>query len=365
MSLTADVATVALRWTGVPILRSHMLISIPSGTFEVARACGGLNYVITGLVLGVLYAHITYHGWKKRLLCVAAFLVIPIVANGLRVYLTILVSHLTNMRYGPGTEHVTFGRILFIVVMLAMFWIGQRWRDPAPPVGLAVGSQTRPTSSLPMMGWAPVPVAASILLMAPVYLAASQAQARSRILDASNVAALPVGTAPWHGPRESLHWRPVYRGGFVEKSGMYADDDNGVVEVFVAVYGLGGNMGAEMISYGNMLTPEEHRSLDAEARRSVPLAGGGKLDVREAHVPNAGEPRLVWYWFVVGERAATSPFVVKALEALSYVTRDADSERIIAIATHADDGAVRRLESFVIAHSGCVRGGFSTEACGT
>ena len=73
MEATADVATVALRWTGVPLFRSNMYISIPSGEFEVARACSGLNYVITGLVLGVLYAYVSYHGWRKRALCVAAF----------------------------------------------------------------------------------------------------------------------------------------------------------------------------------------------------------------------------------------------------------------------------------------------------
>ena len=81
MQVTADIATVALQWTGVPVLRSHMYISIPSGEFEVARACSGLNYFITGLVLGVLYAYLSYRGWRKRSLCVAAFLVVPIVAE--------------------------------------------------------------------------------------------------------------------------------------------------------------------------------------------------------------------------------------------------------------------------------------------
>ena len=105
MQVTADVATWLLQWTGVPVLRSHMYISIPSGSFEVARACSGLNYFITGLVLGVLYAYLTYRGWTKRVLCVAG---LPgrsrSLLNGLRVYVTILVSHLTDMRFGPGAS---------------------------------------------------------------------------------------------------------------------------------------------------------------------------------------------------------------------------------------------------------------------
>ena len=83
MQATADMATLLLQWSGVPVLRSHMYISIPSGSFEVARACSGLNYFVTSLVLGILYAHLTYRSWTKRAICVAAFVVIPITAQRL------------------------------------------------------------------------------------------------------------------------------------------------------------------------------------------------------------------------------------------------------------------------------------------
>ena len=107
-----------LQWTGIPVLRSHMYLTIPYGQFEVARACSGLNYFVTSLVLGVLYAYLNYRGWTKRIVCVAAFLVFPVVLNILRVYVIVVVSYLTEMRFGPGTEHVMFGRIFFVVVML-------------------------------------------------------------------------------------------------------------------------------------------------------------------------------------------------------------------------------------------------------
>ena len=52
-----------------------MYISIPSGDFEVAKACSGLKFVIAGLMLGTLYSFLTYSSWRKRLLSMAAFLV--------------------------------------------------------------------------------------------------------------------------------------------------------------------------------------------------------------------------------------------------------------------------------------------------
>ncbi len=155
MQITADVATEALRLSGVPILRNHMYISIPSGNFEVAKACSGLNYVITGFVLGVLYSFLTYRSWWKRLLSMAAFVVVPIIANGLRVYITIGVSHLTEMDFGPGKEHVTFGRVFFLIVIFAMFWIGRRWRDEEPPARSAPSGRPRRCRQQRRWAWLP------------------------------------------------------------------------------------------------------------------------------------------------------------------------------------------------------------------
>ncbi len=220
MEATADVATVALRWTGVPLFRSNMYISIPSGEFEVARACSGLNYVITGLVLGVLYAYVSYQGWRKRALCVAAFVVVPIVANGVRVYFTILVSHLTEMRFGPGTEHVTFGRVFFVMVMLAMFWIGRRWHDVGTPAGGHVDSV--PARDLRIADWAPVPAAFLLLLLAPAYLSLSVADSAAGLADAGKLSTLPPAASGWQGPVEDESaWRPSFQGAAVVRTGVY------------------------------------------------------------------------------------------------------------------------------------------------
>ncbi|MCI0437099.1 MAG: exosortase, partial [Gemmatimonadetes bacterium] len=77
MQITADISVMALKWTGIPVYRSDLIISIPGGDFEVARACSGLNYLITGVVLGTLYAYLTYSSLRKRLIFLAAAIVVP------------------------------------------------------------------------------------------------------------------------------------------------------------------------------------------------------------------------------------------------------------------------------------------------
>lgn len=366
MHLTADFATAALQLSGVPVFRDHMHIMIPGGWFEVAKACSGLNFVTTGLVLGVLYAYLNFQGWRKRAICVAAFVAIPILANGVRVYLTILVSHLTDMRFGPGAEHVTFGRVFFILVLIAMIWIGRRWHDEVAvtPASGSVPSVDAWPARLGLPEIAPAVVALMLVAATPPYLALSLRGARAQLAESAELAVLPEGRSGWTGPQvRAGAWRPLYEGSLLQRLGSYRDPAGAYVDAFVAVYGLGTSMGAEMISYDNVLFVGEHASLAVSEARRVPLPDGGELAVRETQIPDRGATMLVWSWFEVGNRRVTGDFAVKAWEAAAFVLRNADSERIVTLATPLDGGARERLRQFVAAHAGCVEAGFAGKAC--
>lgn len=364
MQVTADLATLGLQLSGIPVLRSHMYIIIPGGWFEVAKACSGLNYFVTGVVLGVLYAYMSFTSWKKRLLCVAAWIFIPVIANALRVYITIAVSHLTNMRFGPGQEHVTFGRIFFVLIVFLMFWISHRWRDEQPAIAAVT---PREPQDMARARWAIVALAAVTILAGPPYFDSAGGRAASRFDGLSNIVGMPRAAAGWQGPDgNSPTWRPLYVDALAEASGSYTDSAGSRVDVFVGAYALGATRGAELISYRNRISAEEHRSLAAESRVRLDLGDAlqHELHAREIVVEDSGGERLVWYWFKVGDRTALSPYVVKALEGWAFVTRDAAVERIVTLATPLDREAHARLERFAMAHAACVASGFAAEDCG-
>ena len=362
MQATAHAATTLLQWTGIPVLRSYMYISIPYGQFEVARACSGLNYFVTSLVLGILYGILFYRGWRKRLLCVAAFVVFPVVLNILRVYVIVLVSYLTEFRFGPGTEHIVFGRVFFLLVILLLFWIGRRWQDPPAP-SAAIATPGAGLASAAWPRWWPLPVACAVALAGPPVVADSAADARALVANGTRLVGFPAAVAGWSGPAAAGHWRPLYRGGLVERQAQYLDAQGAPVDVFVAVYGLGTSAGTEMISYDNVVSRNEFGSLAEDERRRVPLGDGRTLVVRQLAVREYGSERLVWHWYVIGARQTPSPYAVKALEALAFVTRSTDSERVVTVSTPLDEGATARLEAFVGAHGACVASGFRAEAC--
>jgi exosortase A len=366
MQVTADITASALAWTGVPVFRHGMLLSIPAGDFEVARACSGLNYLITGIVLGTLYAWLTYTDWRKRAAFIAASVGVLILANGMRAYLTVAIAHWSDMRYGTGYDHIVFGRIMFLAVILIMFWIGQRWRDapvatPLPRSRAPAEAQPRRVSSLIVAGCA-------LLIIAPSwYLSAALHRSGAARTPAAANLALPPGRGTWHGPRAvDQSWRPLFSGAAAEEATTYLDGSGGRVELYVGLYELGKAGKEEMISYRNRLYLQEHRSLLAERPVAASLDGAGTtLAAREILVPDADGERIVWYWFMIGEQVTASRSLAKALEAAGMLTGRAQYGRVITLATRANDtnAGRRRLAAFVRDHGACVRGGFAPPQC--
>jgi exosortase A len=131
MDRTADFTVAALRLTGVPVYREGLLIVLPTGRWSVVEACSGVRYLIASLMIGTLFAYISYRTIRRRLAFVVVSIIVPIVANWIRAYLIVLLGHLSNNRLAVGVDHLIYGWIFFGFVMLMMFSIGARWREPA------------------------------------------------------------------------------------------------------------------------------------------------------------------------------------------------------------------------------------------
>jgi exosortase len=68
------------------------------------EACSGVRYLISSVTLGCLYAYLTYQSTKKRLLFIAVSIVVPIIANGLRAYMIVMIGHLSGMELATGGD---------------------------------------------------------------------------------------------------------------------------------------------------------------------------------------------------------------------------------------------------------------------
>ena len=134
MEFTADFTVMALQLTGIPVYREGLFFTIPSGEWSVVEGCSGLRYLIASFTLGTLYGYLTYRSTARRIVFAALAVVVPIIANGLRAYMIVMIAHLSDMRLALGVDHYIYGWVFFGLVMLLLFWIGSFWREDEAPV---------------------------------------------------------------------------------------------------------------------------------------------------------------------------------------------------------------------------------------
>ncbi|MBT8137532.1 MAG: exosortase A [Gammaproteobacteria bacterium] len=130
MEITADLTTLMLRMTGFPVYREGLYLAVPGGDFEIAKACSGIRYLIASVVLGAIFAYLTYTSWRKRLILICFAILIPILANGIRAYMIVVLASLSGMKLAVGVDHFIYGWLFFGLVMFLLFVVGVRYRDP-------------------------------------------------------------------------------------------------------------------------------------------------------------------------------------------------------------------------------------------
>lgn len=134
----ASVAVAALlNLSGVETLREGVLLTTAAGRFEMAESCAGLRFLLAGLMIAALAAHLAFEDWRRQALFVAVATWLAVLANWLRAYLIVLAATATGMRVGTGPEHVAFGWVLYIGFTLALLLAARRFSDRKPAFAMA------------------------------------------------------------------------------------------------------------------------------------------------------------------------------------------------------------------------------------
>jgi exosortase A len=120
----------------IPSRVTEYKIEIPEGEFYVAEACAGLRFLIASIAFGVLYAVTMFVSPWRRAAFIAAGVVIPVIANGIRALGIVLLGHVLGSAQAAETDHVLYGWIFFSIVILLLALAGMPFRQdplPAPP----------------------------------------------------------------------------------------------------------------------------------------------------------------------------------------------------------------------------------------
>jgi exosortase B len=117
-SAVSVVAENALYWTGYPIGRTGVTLTVGPYQLLVADACSGLNSLFTLEALGFLYMNIMNYQSKARN-TILAVCIIPIsfLSNVIRVIILVLVTYYFGDEAGQGFIHGFAGMVLFSVAL--------------------------------------------------------------------------------------------------------------------------------------------------------------------------------------------------------------------------------------------------------
>ena len=343
IDFTGAFTVAGLRLTGVPVLQEGNQLTLASSRWSIVEACSGLRYLIACVTLGILYAHLTYRSWFKRGLCVLASVIVPIIANGFRAYMIVMLGHLSDMKLAVGVDHLIYGWVFFGVVVLLFFWVGSFFREDIvePAERVVVDGASRSVA-----GRRFVLAGVAVVLVAAVWPAWA-ARAENYAVQLPSTLSLPAAAGGW-APVDipPTGWQPYYVGADVEAARTY-ERDGDWVGAHVACYGAQ-RQDAELVNSSNTLVaPKDSSWRRVSTSERVVMLARGAHDVSESVLEARGPKFLVWKWYWVEGTSTVSPYRAKLLEMTGKLAGSPPLACGITVFTPDDDFAESRLTEFL------------------
>jgi exosortase A len=349
IEFTADFTVAAVQATGIPVLRNGTRFELPTGSWSVVEACSGVRYLISSITLGSLYAYLTYRSTKRRLAFVALSVVVPIIANGLRAYMIVMIGHTSGMTMATGVDHLIYGWAFFGLVMFVMFWIGSFWREDEAPAPLAapVRSAAEASAVAAARSARVAPMALAVIALAALWPAFAHFNDKANFNDKPvQLGAVPVS---WSAAPAFSTWTNRFMQPDAGFNGVYRSAAGQPVALAILYYRNQHN-GKALISSVNRLTGPKDAWHDIGAGSRLETVGGHQLALRETTLQGPQGKLLVWHWFRVGGVDTASNAVGKLRQAQSKLLfRGDDGAAIMLSAPYGDkaDEARAALRSFM------------------
>jgi exosortase A len=303
-TVTAHMCMVLLAAIGISAHLDGVFITTPAGVFEVAEACSGVKFLVAMVAYGALVANLCFRSWPRRIAFMAAAIVIPILANGVRAFATIFAASLTSIEFATGFDHIVYGWIFFgivIALLMAAGWrffdrpAGAPWFDPAALQ--SPGTEAGPRRSI-------IVAAAAVLGIAALPLIWSQALAAAGTTPLPARVELPSPQGWQRIPAShGRAWQPNFAGADRLSIAHYRNDAGEEVELAIAIF-TRQRESAEVVGYGQgPVGPDSHWAWTANG----PAPSNGRLD----RIASFGTVREVATFYRVGSTVTGSPLGVK------------------------------------------------------
>jgi exosortase A len=326
--LTTDLAVPLLEMTGVPIFRNGLYLDIPEGRFLVAEACSGISFLIASVVFGNLYAYLSFKTLTKQLMFILVSILVPILANALRVYGIILTAHLTDMEYAAGADHLIYGGVFYTIILFLLIFIGEKFRDQS--VSLSDSNKAdRGVNFKANNSWKALTFVLPLFVTQSFWLSQIESNKLTLVETENNI---DFSELPFTIDEEKLNaWQPNFdsatniQQGYIKQRKTQLSDSDKNIEFFVATY-AGGE--GELISSLNRLYSSERWVL--LAKETINVDNEGFSLVLTKLVSPTSQIRYIAHWYQLGDMRFTSKIKVKLYQTLNLLLGKKTIGRIVA-----------------------------------
>lgn len=341
---TADFTVMTLRLIGIPVLQEGTFIELPTGQWSVVEACSGIRYFLSSIVLGWLYAYLTYRTWWKRVAFGVASIVVPVIANGFRAVIIVLLGHYSGMTLAVGVDHLIYGWVWFGIVMLALFWVGSYWREDHAEAPEAI--------SIPVAPPRPAYLSAvGLIVVVSIFTVYEYTLSAKEPTPSPLAAWRPAGS--WSVETNALtDWRPRWLGMDDQRTLTFSKPGKQVM-LHMAWYGSQ-KQGAELINSQNVLVHEKDGSWRNQYESVKTFQVGQRtITLRQGELfsPGSGQRLLVWYWYSMGGEDSVNSLKGKLRLAWMKLTGRGDAALGVAVAAPYVDkpeAAAETLRAFFV-----------------
>ena len=309
IDFAAAFGVAGLELSGIPVLRQGNILTLPNSQWSVIEECSGLRYLIASVTVGVLFAYLSFRSWRLRLLCVVASFIVPVIANGFRVYMIVTLGYVSNMRLAVGADHLFYGWFFFGIVMFLFFWLMSRFREDHAETRRELHPATEgdAVARSRFLG-----AGAGVIMLASLWPAWA-ARVESYTQPAIGSFNFPATIGAWTLAESDIGWRPHYVGADLEVVGAYSRGAE-VVVVHLAYYRVQ-SQGAELVNSSNFfVSSNDNVWRRLSSSRAVVDLASGRLSVVETLLDARRRKLLVWSWYWIDGKTTTSPYRTKLIE---------------------------------------------------
>lgn len=342
--MTAKMGVGLLQAFGFAVYLENQYIVLPRIILEVAKACSGINYLISIIAIGIPLAYVTQKNVWCRVVLVVSAVIIGVMANWMRVAaIGVWAYYGGEVVHGP--FHVFQGLFVANIGFIALFagaWLLAK--VPAPPSGRAhfsdvkvlSGNQERKDQDrLLNRSWL---VTAAIFVGLLLFLSFYH---RGPVPLKSEFTFFPFSIENWSGEKRDAQ-NAMFRvpGADHELVRRYKSPAGAEIQLYVA-YFESQNHSKEIVNY---LTAPLH---DNATEVDLFIAGGKSIRVNQAEIKTGQTTQRAFFWYDLNGKTIANRFRAKiatTLDALIHGRTNGALVLVTALPKDRDDGENLREE---------------------